>query len=154
MYEAPGVRLIAVVGVALQLIELSGTPLAVSKIGGVPVFVVQGEYGPRSAFWYQKPMLLGLSGWPGGWAGRGDRSAEGRAARELRGVGEERRRTRRDDVVVDRREDLVGVPLGGRGPQLCSVGFAFDEHWCTTWTSATRGSVPPVRPIWFCGFFR
>src|SRR3954453_10868374 len=68
VYEAPGgVRLIAVVGVALQLIELSRTPLAVSKIGGVPVLVVQGEYGPRSAFWYQKPMLLGLSA---GAAGR------------------------------------------------------------------------------------
>src|SRR3954471_6162995 len=66
VYEAAappgGVRLIAVVGVALQLIELSGTPLAVSKIGGVPVLVVQGEYGPRSAFWYQIPMFLGLSG--------------------------------------------------------------------------------------------
>src|SRR4051812_23291082 len=56
VYEAVapgGVRLIAVVGVALQLIELSGTGLAVSKIGGVPVLLVQGEYGPRSAFWYQ-----------------------------------------------------------------------------------------------------
>src|SRR3954452_18629908 len=54
VYVAPGgVRLIAVVGVALQLIELSGTGLAVSKIGGVPVLLVQGEYGPRSAFWYQ-----------------------------------------------------------------------------------------------------
>src|SRR6188472_3894732 len=66
VYETPGVRLIAVVGVALQLIELSGTPLAVSKIGGVPLLVVQGEYGPRSAFWYQKPMLLGLSAGPAG----------------------------------------------------------------------------------------
>ena len=58
------------VGVALQLIELSGTPLAVSNFGGVPVVVVQGDNGPRSAFWYQKPMLLGLSGGPpGGPAG-------------------------------------------------------------------------------------
>src|SRR3954447_24354037 len=74
VYVAPGgVRLIAVVGVALQLIELSGTPLAVSKIGGAPGLVVQGEYGPRSAFWYQKPMLLGLSGGPtGGPAGAMD----------------------------------------------------------------------------------
>src|SRR6187200_2748261 len=60
VYDAAGVRLIAVVGVALQLIELSGTPLTVSNLGGEPVDVVQGESGPRSAFWYQKPMLLGL----------------------------------------------------------------------------------------------
>ena len=40
------------------------------------------------------------------------------------------------------------------GPHACSAGVAFDEHWCTTWTSAIRGSLPPVRPIWFCGFFR
>src|SRR3954471_23736566 len=37
------------------------------------------------------------------------------------------------------------------GPHACSAGVAFDEHWRTTCTSAIRGSVPPVRPIWFCG---
>ncbi len=41
------------VGDALQLIELSGVPLAVSNLGGEPADVVQGESGPRSAFWYQ-----------------------------------------------------------------------------------------------------
>src|SRR5436305_194179 len=40
------------------------------------------------------------------------------------------------------------------GPHGWSNGVVLDEHWCTTWTSAIRGSVPPVRPIWFWGFFR
>src|SRR4051812_40141586 len=66
VYEVGGVRLIALTGVALQLIELSGAPLAVSKTGGVPVEVVHGANGPRSAFWYQKPMLLVVPGSAGG----------------------------------------------------------------------------------------
>ena len=41
-----------------------------------------------------------------------------------------------------------------RARRCAAPASAFDEHWSTTWISAIRGSPPPVRPIWFCGFFR
>src|SRR6476620_11456116 len=39
---------------ALWLIVLSAVPLAVSNLGGVPLDVAQGDFGPRPAFRYQK----------------------------------------------------------------------------------------------------
>jgi hypothetical protein len=41
---------------ALSLIVLSAVPLTVSNLGGVPVLVAHGDFGPRPAFRYQKPM--------------------------------------------------------------------------------------------------
>ena len=58
VYEAPsGVRFTAVDGVALWSIALLPK---LSNVGGVPIFVAgsQGDSGPRSAYWYQKPIVL------------------------------------------------------------------------------------------------
>ena len=61
-----GVRLIAVVGVALQLIELSGTPLAVSKIGGVPRLGRAGRVRPEIGVLVPEAHVARIVRWPGG----------------------------------------------------------------------------------------
>ena len=108
VYDDAGVRLIAVVGVALQLIELSATPLAVSNVGGVPSSSCRAKAG-RGRHCGTRSRGRSIVGRP---AGRIEPAVR-RAAGQRRDVGEEGG-GQGNDVVVDGGEDLVGVPLRGR----------------------------------------